>query len=752
MTGRDFFRRILMGYSALALVFTLICGIGIYISCYDGIVKSFSANKEAELGKIVQNTDLCFSTLKNITEYIAGDEAVASYAAGDESSEARVQNLLKRCSENLSQNGMNVYISRFSSSLDRVVGASRTVSVYSFLESCQIGGGAGESIRDYFRKDENAGKVFVRYCIRSAPRNMGCILTIDRKTINGENIYIICTLDADTINALLSGGSSAAFMDGQNLICNIGSNTFKTTDKINSVVKKDYSFATGHASVSADGILYKSAPSKIHQWQYILCAPADGLVKAAWELALAVFAVCCLCLAVLWALSRLVVRWVYSPMNDTVKFISKYNPESVYDENVFIRRSFTELNDKKEKSEAKLAQTADMAKRSFLKDLLFGSADMQTLDADIGELGFSDFSGPYRAVLLQFADYDVIAEAFPKENMDRIMREIEEFINDQLKAQVVYGALQTDEMSIAFISFGTDVRRLRETLADMAMMVQGSFDVEITGAIGTDCDKLRDIAESYKSSQSIMKNRVCVGSRNAIVTEEDVRAANTEGFYYPFDAERELIVNVIRARREEAHRIISEILSENLFGRRLSKDRLDAFVFAITATVNRIIDELGKTPEEIFGAGKIVFLDLKMCRETEELEKKIYEMFDAITDCIDAENREEEDNLADSLLEYIHSNYNKDISLTDIGGHFNLSQCYASTLFKEATGENFKDYLSRYRIKKAKEILEKDPNVKNSELAKMIGCNTVATLFRLFNKYEGMSPGQYIKNVRQQEE
>ena len=175
-------------------------------------------------------------------------------------------------------------------------------------------------------------------------------------------------------------------------------------------------------------------------------------------------------------------------------------------------------------------------------------------------------------------------------------------------------------------------------------------------------------------------------------------------------------------------------------------------MFAITATVNRIIDELGKTPEEIFGAGKIVFLDLKMCRETEELEKKIYEMFDAIIDCIDAENQEEEDNLADSLLEYIHSNYNKDISLTDIGGHFNLSQCYASTLFKEATGENFKDYLSRYRIKKAKEILEKDPNVKNSELAKMIGCNTVATLFRLFNKYEGMSPGQYIKNVRQQEE
>ena len=50
----------------------------------------------------------------------------------------------------------------------------------------------------------------------------------------------------------------------------------------------------------------------------------------------------------------------------------------------------------------------------------------------------------------------------------------------------------------------------------------------------------------------------------------------------------------------------------------------------------------------------------------------------------------------------------------------------------------------------AKQILDKEPNIKNSELANRIGCNTVATLFRLFNKYEGISPGQYIKTLKEQ--
>ena len=132
-----------------------------------------------------------------------------------------------------------------------------------------------------------------------------------------------------------------------------------------------------------------------------------------------------------------------------------------------------------------------------------------------------------------------------------------------------------------------------------------------------------------------------------------------------------------------------------------------------------------------------------MCDGAPALRAKVIQCFDKILNYMSGD---EDADMSKRLMDYIHSHYNEDISLTEIGAYFKRSKCYISTVFKETTGENFKDYLSRYRIKKAKEILLKNPNIKNKELAAMIGCNTPATLFRLFNKYENMSPGQFAKN------
>ena len=54
---------------------------------------------------------------------------------------------------------------------------------------------------------------------------------------------------------------------------------------------------------------------------------------------------------------------------------------------------------------------------------------------------------------------------------------------------------------------------------------------------------------------------------------------------------------------------------------------------------------------------------------------------------------------------YIQENYNKDISLDDVSGIVNISPYYFSKIFKEETGENFIEYVTKVRIEKAKEFL-----------------------------------------------
>ena len=54
---------------------------------------------------------------------------------------------------------------------------------------------------------------------------------------------------------------------------------------------------------------------------------------------------------------------------------------------------------------------------------------------------------------------------------------------------------------------------------------------------------------------------------------------------------------------------------------------------------------------------------------------------------------------------YIQENYSKDISLDDVSSQVNISPYYFSKIFKEETGENFIEYLTRVRIDKSQRLL-----------------------------------------------
>lgn len=139
----------------------------------------------------------------------------------------------------------------------------------------------------------------------------------------------------------------------------------------------------------------------------------------------------------------------------------------------------------------------------------------------------------------------------------------------------------------------------------------------------------------------------------------------------------------------------------------------------------------------------------KMKRETFEMawsEGNIMNFEEAINFAIDEDNDKSNDDMAEKMINYIKANYSRDISLTDIAEYFNMSPCYLSTMFKHYTGENFKDYLNYYRVKKAKEYLQKG-KMKMGTVAKLVGCNSINTFIRIFKKYEGVPPGQFgMKN------
>ena len=94
-------------------------------------------------------------------------------------------------------------------------------------------------------------------------------------------------------------------------------------------------------------------------------------------------------------------------------------------------------------------------------------------------------------------------------------------------------------------------------------------------------------------------------------------------------------------------------------------------------------------------------------------------------------------------MAYISKHYNEpDISVDTVAQSLNISEGYLSHTFKKETDYTLLNYLTRYRIHKAMELL-KDCRVKVYEVAEQVGYRDIAYFSATFKKYTGMSPSEY---------
>ena len=92
--------------------------------------------------------------------------------------------------------------------------------------------------------------------------------------------------------------------------------------------------------------------------------------------------------------------------------------------------------------------------------------------------------------------------------------------------------------------------------------------------------------------------------------------------------------------------------------------------------------------------------------------------------------------------QFIGEHQAEKLSLAEVAQAVNTSTFYFCKLFKQATGFNFTDYLSRLRFEKAKNLLL-NPNLRVSEIAYEAGFQSLTHFNRVFRRLAGHSPTEY---------
>ncbi|MNC35160.1 HTH-type transcriptional regulator YesS [compost metagenome] len=89
--------------------------------------------------------------------------------------------------------------------------------------------------------------------------------------------------------------------------------------------------------------------------------------------------------------------------------------------------------------------------------------------------------------------------------------------------------------------------------------------------------------------------------------------------------------------------------------------------------------------------------------------------------------------------------YAEDISLQSVADFINVNSSYLSRVFKQETGGNFINFLTKIRIEKAQALL-KDKSILIYEVANRVGYPNTAYFSKLFKKVTGLSPEEYRAN------
>lgn len=102
--------------------------------------------------------------------------------------------------------------------------------------------------------------------------------------------------------------------------------------------------------------------------------------------------------------------------------------------------------------------------------------------------------------------------------------------------------------------------------------------------------------------------------------------------------------------------------------------------------------------------------------------------------------------ITQKILLFIHTNYQYDISLCDIARSGNISKSECSRLFQRVLFCTPFEYLTHYRISKSQEYLCKE-SYSITQIAGLVGYNSVNYYTTVFRKYLGYTPSQYKKQL-----
>lgn len=92
---------------------------------------------------------------------------------------------------------------------------------------------------------------------------------------------------------------------------------------------------------------------------------------------------------------------------------------------------------------------------------------------------------------------------------------------------------------------------------------------------------------------------------------------------------------------------------------------------------------------------------------------------------------------------------NSNLKVSDLAAELNTNSRYVSDCIKQGKNATFKQFVNRYRVEYAKQLMRQHPDMKLSVVALKSGFSTEMTFYRTFKASTGMTPKEWASQLKQ---
>ncbi|WP_020616186.1 helix-turn-helix domain-containing protein [Paenibacillus daejeonensis] len=318
-----------------------------------------------------------------------------------------------------------------------------------------------------------------------------------------------------------------------------------------------------------------------------------------------------------------------------------------------------------------------------------------------------------------------------------MVAELKENIRKELEEIVWFCSPQSDMIACVLIGHSFNDDEVQRTARNMrqALKAYASFYNAAIG-VGTVVEKVEHLALSYNHAKVMLKQK-SLFSDIKICSEK--HASDDRMAWERFLSHEEInqMINFYKSRNYD--RLLEtalDLLDEGI-GLNAPESLVKNLCYDILNTWIRALESGQKDSGLSYYSS--LFERVERCVTWDELKDCLRDIHHTLFQSTKTHELQEQ---FDDVLKYIDNHYGDDLSIEHFSQQMGMSAGHFSRMFKEVVGEKYVEYITRYRMEKAKQLLlETDLII--DDIACRIGYFGRNSFTRVFRKYEGVTPGIY---------